>query len=173
MSIRRNTQQVVPFPAIDVNNPPARLSGLTWTAGQTQISKDGGAFANTTNQPVEIGSTGRYSVTLTATETDAVWIMLKMERSEIQPWDISLATAGHPSGTVVANGGNTATTFKTSLTEASNDYWKDVLILFTSGTLTGQVRKVVTYTASTAFVILSSALTSTPTAGDRFVLVNY
>lgn len=173
MSIRRVTQQAVPFPAIDVNNPPARLSGLTWTAGQTQISKDGGAFANTTNQPVEIGSSGRYYVTLTAAEMDAGWVMLKMERSEIQPWDVSMATGGHPSGTVVADGGNTASTFKTNLVETATDYWKDALILFTTGTLQGQVRKVVTYNGTTAFVTLSSALTTTPTAGDRFVLVNY
>lgn len=172
MSIRRVTQQAVPFPAIDVNNPPARVSGLIWTAGQTQISKDGGAFANTTNQPVEIGSSGRYYITLTAPEMDAGWVMLKMERSEIQPWDVSMATGGHPSGTVVADGGNTASTFKTDLTGAT-DYWKDVLILFTTGTLLGQVRKVVTYNGATSFVTISSALTAAPTAGDRFVLVNY
>ena len=173
MSIRRTTQQTVPFPAIDFTNPPSRKSGIVWTASDCQVSKDGASFANTTNLPTEIGTSGRYSVVLTSSETDASWVMVKIERSDIQPWDIAMATGGHPSGTVVADGGNTATTFKTDLTEGTTDYWKDVLILFTTGTLLGQVRKVVTYDGTTKFVTLSSALTSTPTAGARFVLVNY
>lgn len=174
MSIRRSVQQNVPFPAVDVDNPPARKSGIVWSASQCQISKDGAAFANTTNLPVEIGASGRYYVTLTASEMDAVWIMLKVERADIQPWDVMMATGGHPGGVVMVDAGNTTTTFKTDRTEVSNDYWRDCLVLFTSSAgLFGQVRKVVAYNGTTNFLTVSSAYTAVPTAGDRFVLVNY
>lgn len=173
MSIRRATQQNLPFPAIDINNPPSRKSGIVWAATEVQLSKDGGAFVNTTNLPVEIGTSGRYYVTLTPAEMDAGWVMLKVERPDIQPWDVSMATGGHPSGQVVADGGNTALTFDTNLTETTDDYWRNVLVLFTSGALFGQVRKAIAYNGTTKFLTVDNGFTATPTAGDYFVLVNY
>jgi hypothetical protein len=173
MSIRRATQQNIPFPAIDVTNPPARKSGLVWSAGYVQISKDGGSFVNTTSLPVEINASGRYYVTLTPAEMDAGWIMLKIETPYIQPYDISLSTGGHPTGTVVSDVGNIPTAFTTTLVETTADYWRNVLVLFTSGTLFGQVRKAIAYNGVTKVITVDTAFTSTPTAGDYFVLVNY
>ena len=48
----------------DNNTTPA-----TFAAGDCKISKDGAAFANTTNLPTHIGQ-GVYTLTLTSTETD-------------------------------------------------------------------------------------------------------
>ena len=45
------------------------VTGVTFTA--REISKDGGAFAATTNAPAEIGTSGVYTQTLTATEMTA------------------------------------------------------------------------------------------------------
>lgn len=174
MSIRRATQQNLPFPAIDLVTPPIRKSGIVWSAGQVQISKDGGAFTNTTNLPVEIATlSGRYYVTLTPAEMDAGWVMVKIERPDIQPYDISLSTGGHPSGIVLTDVGNTSSTFKTNLTESTSDYWRNVLVLFTSGTLFGQVRKVIAYNGTTKFLTVDNGYTGTPANGDYFVLVNY
>jgi len=78
-----------------------------------------------------------------------------------------------PSAAVVADGGNTATTFKTDLTESTTDYWKDALLLFVTGDLINQVKKVSGYNGSTKFVTLASAFTAAPAASDVFVLVNY
>lgn len=73
-------------------------------------------------------------------------------------------------GTVQADGGNTASTFKTDRAE-STDHWKDALLCFLTGTLAGQVKKVSAFNAGTDFVTLSTAFTAAPTAGDAFLLV--
>jgi hypothetical protein len=103
---------------------------------------------------------------------DADNLHLYMENSSGDPVDYILQTSGEPSGAVVDDAANTSQTFETDRTESSNDYWRDALILFTSGSLVGQVKKVTAYDGTTKFVTLGSALTAEPTAGDRFVLVN-
>jgi hypothetical protein len=81
---------------------------------------------------------------------------------------VSLAIA---TGAVVDDAANSETTFETDLASAVNDYWKDALLLFTSGTLAGQVKKITAYTGATKFVTCG-AFTAEPTAGDAFVLIN-
>jgi hypothetical protein len=76
------------------------------------------------------------------------------------------------SGAVVSDAGNTATTFKTNLVSSTNDHWKDALLVFLTGALAGQVKKVSAYNGTTKFVTLSSAFTSAPAATDTFRLVN-
>lgn len=172
MSIRKNKAFTLSFAAIDPTNRPQRKSGVTFSAGNSQLSKDGASFANTTNLPAEIGSTGRYSLVLTAAELDCDHAHIKVTNASIDDVDLVYATGGQPSGTVVTDGGNTASTFKTDLSEGTDDYWKDALLLFTSGALAGQVKKITTYSGTTKFVTLSAALTGTPSSGDRFVLIN-
>lgn len=76
-------------------------------------------------------------------------------------------------GAVVADGGNTALTFLTNLTEAVNDYHKDALLTFTSGNLINQVKKVSAYNGGTKFITVSNAFTGTPVATDTFILLVY
>jgi hypothetical protein len=87
------------------------------------------------------------------------------------PWKV-LREFSQPVGAVVSDAGNSATSFKTDLSEATNDYWKDTLLLFTSGALVGQVRKVSGYNGSTKVITVASAFTSAPAAGDTFLLVD-
>ena len=72
---------------------------------------------------------------------------------------------------VVSDAGNTATTFKTDLTESGTDYWKDCFITFITGTLAGQTKKVSAYNGTTNFVTVS-AFTAAPAAGARFIIIN-
>ena len=74
-------------------------------------------------------------------------------------------------GAVVADGSNTATTFKTDLSSAVTDAHKDALLKFISGTLIDQVKKISAYNGSTKFVTLSSAFTGIPSASDMFVVI--
>lgn len=173
MSVRRAAATTISFPMIDASARPSRKTGLSFVSGDTKISKDGAAFANTTNQPAEIGSTGRYSLALTAAEMDAAWVHVYVTKASADDFDSLIGTAGAPSASVVADGGNTSTTFKTDRAEATTDYWKDALVLFTSGALAGQVKKVSAYNGTTKFVTLSSAFTGAPSAADRFVFVNF
>src|SRR5687768_15220248 len=162
MGIRKNKAYTISFPVIDSTNRPTRLSGVTFASGDAKISKDGGAFASTTNTPTELGSTGRYKLDLTATELSADHVHITVAKSGIDDVDILYATGGQPYGSIVTDGGNTALTFKTDLSESTNDFWKDALILFTSGTLSGQVKKITGYTGATKFVSVQSAFTGTP-----------
>lgn len=75
-------------------------------------------------------------------------------------------------GVVVADGSNTATTFKTDLTQTTNDHWKDALLVFITGSLVGQVKKITAYNGTTKFVTFTSGFTAAPSASDRFLLVN-
>lgn len=172
MSVRRATSVPITFPMIDSLNRPSRKSGLILTSGDIQISKDGGSFANVTNSPSEIGSTGRYTLTLTASEMDAAWVHLYVVKSGADDYDQIIATSANPSGTVVTDGSNSASTFKTDRTESTTDYWKDSLILFTTGTLAGQVKKVSAYNGTTKFITIVGSFTGAPSNGDRFILVN-
>lgn len=172
MSVRRADALTVSFPLIDSNNRPARYTGLTLITGDCKISKDGGSFSNTTNLPAEI-SAGRYSLALTAAEMDADWVHVYVSKTGyVDDWDQLIGTSGNPSGTVQTSGSNTSSTFLTDLASSTNDFWKDCLLLFTTGTLTGQVKKITAYNGTTKFVTISGAYTGAPSNTDRFILVN-
>lgn len=170
--MRRAQQQTITFDAIDSSAPPANKSGLTFASGDTKISKDGGAFANTTNNPAEIGSSGVYSLVLTAAETDCMWLHVYAEKTGMQRARVSGSTFGNPSGAVSSNAGNTASTFLTNLTSAVTDFWKNAFVTFTSGSLAGQTRQVTGYDGSTKFLSFTTPFTSSPSNGDLFVIVN-
>lgn len=75
--------------------------------------------------------------------------------------------------TVASDAGNTASTFKsTDLTESGTDHWKDAYLMFLTGALKDQVKKVSAFNPSTDFLTVGSAFTAAPSAGDVFVLVN-
>lgn len=75
-------------------------------------------------------------------------------------------------GTVVTDVANGASQFKTDLAATANDTHKDKLLLFTSGALSGQVRRITTYNGTTKFVTVASPFTGTPANGDAYKLVN-
>lgn len=77
-----------------------------------------------------------------------------------------------PTFTVVADGGNTALTFKTDRTETTDDFWKDAWVQITSGALILQVRKVSAYNGTTKFITVSSAFTSIPASGVTGKFIN-
>lgn len=93
-------------------------------------------------------------------------------RTELATELATLNAPALPSGTVVSDGGNSATAFVTNRTETTTDYWKDALLLLTSGVLVGQVKKVTAYNGSTKAVTVENGFTGTPAAGVTFLLVN-
>ena len=64
----------------------------------------------------------------------------------------------------------TTTSFVTALTTAVNDFYNDQLLIFTSGTLSGQAKPILDYNGTTKLVTLSEALTSAPANGDTFTI---
>jgi hypothetical protein len=78
----------LPFPMRLASDGYSPATGVTVTV---QVSKDGGAFANSTNSAVEIGS-GWYRVTLTATEMTADTVALKMTGSGCVNTELTIVT---------------------------------------------------------------------------------
>ena len=64
----------------------------TLAAGDVQVSKDGGAFANITSLPTQIGSTGVLAVALTSTEMNADVIVVRFHDAAGDEWQDLLVT---------------------------------------------------------------------------------
>lgn len=80
------------------------------------------------------------------------------------------------SGTVATDGSNSATSFKTDLTETATDYFGGALggcvLVFISGANNAvQARRISAYNGTTKFVTVESAFDATPTDGDTFVIL--
>jgi len=76
------------------------------------------------------------------------------------------------SAAVVDDVANTASTFETNLANANNDYYNDMILVFTSGAdVIGQARRILDYDGGTKFITVSTPLNAEPTAGDDFQIV--
>jgi hypothetical protein len=171
--MRRAQQQTVTFSALDSSvTTGATKSGLALLASDVQISKDGGAFASATNAPVELGSTGRYSLVLTAAETNCGWFHAYIEKTGMRPQEIVGAMDPHPAFAVVDDAANSATTFVTNLPSAVDDFYASAGLRFNSGALQGQVREIESYDGAAKAITLAVALTAEPATGDLFELVD-
>jgi len=64
----------------------------SWAGQDTELSKDGGAFADATNEATEIGSSGCGYVDLTSAETnyDAVVIKVTVTNTDALPYIVTL-----------------------------------------------------------------------------------
>jgi hypothetical protein len=72
----------------------------------------------------------------------------------------------------VATGTNSATTFATTLTETADDHWVDAFLVFTTGDLAGQVKRITGYDGTGKVITVAGGFTGTPAEGDTFALVN-
>ena len=65
----------------------------------------------------------------------------------------------------------TTTTFVSNLTETTDGFYHDKVIVFISGDLAGQARHIETYTGSTKSITVSTAFTSAPSNADEFLIL--
>ena len=93
-------EAVVLFTLVDATGGNLRTSAPTFAASDTQIIKDEGAIANTSNDPVYEGG-GMFSLTITATEMQAARVGISMiDQTDPQTWldeAIALDTYGNAS----------------------------------------------------------------------------
>ncbi|MBA2687791.1 MAG: hypothetical protein H0U64_06805 [Gemmatimonadaceae bacterium] len=171
--MRRAQQQSVTFAAIDSVSPTALKSGLTLLVSDVKISKDAGAFASATNAPTELGVTGVYALTLTAAETNCGWLQVLVTKTGMYPnASVMGAMSDQPAAAVVADADNVATLFVANLTSAVTDFWKDAVVVFTTGALAGQLKRVTGYNGTTKALSFAAGFTSAPATGDLFVIIN-
>lgn len=184
------------FPLIDFGATDFESTPVSFAAGDIQISKDEGAFANTSNTPSHEGN-GIYSLALTAAEMQAARIVITLiDQTATKTWEdqaLVIETWGHASaqlaldydllsthvnvlleGTVDNSAFSPTTTqFEADdITEATDDHFKDRLIVFTSGNLLRQVVEITGYTlegSNGRFQV--SALTEAPANDDTFLII--
>jgi hypothetical protein len=137
-----------------LNPTPVKRTGLT---GNYRVSID-----MTTANGFEVGR--NYNVIATVI---AGGITDKARIAMFYLFDLKRAVAA-----VVTDAGNSSTQFKTDLTEATNDYWKDCLCRFVTGNLANQVKKVTGYNGTTKILSFTSGYTGTPSVADIFVLLS-
>jgi hypothetical protein len=66
----------------------------------------------------------------------------------------------------------TVTSFITSLTETRDDFFNDVVILFTSGNLKGQPRRISDYDGTLKMIVVGEDFSEPPANGDAFIIVS-
>jgi hypothetical protein len=78
-----------------------------------------------------------------------------------------------PSGAVVDDDDPdpTTTLFETNLAEATNDHYNGAFVVFTSGVLLGQSRKISDYDGTTKVLTVAAAFTDAPAAADTFIIL--
>lgn len=78
-----------------------------------------------------------------------------------------------PQGVVVTDGTNSSLVFKVSFVEEPPADFGGALILFVSGPVKHQTRKVSAFNTTSDFVTVTQGFTQTPAPGDAFVLITF
>ncbi len=84
---RKNVTTNFDAPLIDSAVRPNYKSSATLAAGDVKVIKDGGAPANISSLPTEIGGTGVYRFSLTASEMNATTIAVVCVDAAGSEWD--------------------------------------------------------------------------------------
>lgn len=146
-------------------------------AGDTKISLDGAAFANTSNAFAHLGN-GIYSLVLTAAEMAASQIVVtvvdqtgpKVWKDRVLLVETSQAVAGVLRQNV-AQAGTASTITLDASASAVNDFYNGALVAITSGTGAGQVRVIRDYTGASKVADVGRNWATNPDATSVFVLL--
>lgn len=145
---------------LDWNDLAFKNTGWT-TKAQALVEDDDGIWSYVTGWAVPGGFDAYLPVYLDQTGNTYAGDVLQVGRKV--------------AGAVVADGGNTASSFKTDLPATADDHYDYAFALFRTGNLAGQVRPVTTpgsFTAATGF-LSTAAFTETPGDGDEFEVINH
>lgn len=175
------------FPVIVAGATDFAASG-DWTpaTGDTKISKDGGNFANTSNNPTAVGGTGSvgWSLALTATELQARVIAIQIVDSATKAVEdqFLVGYAKDSDKTEVyevetADVSATSTTFQGNRgmgrsEEATADHFNGRNILFLTGANQGEMTDITDYAqANSRGSFTVTTLTAAPADGDLFIIL--
>ena len=182
------------FTLVDATDGTAE-TGLTFTAGDVKLSKNGAGESNHTGSFSSHIGGGLYYYELAAAEVDTAGVVtfrvlktgvkafvVPVQVVEYDPYDpIRLGLTSLPpdaiiTGTVTTGFTHTTLAFKVDATlgAKATDFWKRAWVRFLTGNLTGTIRPIVGFDGSTDVVTINSAdpFTEAPATGDTFVIVN-
>ncbi len=135
--------------------------GVDWAnvgSPTTSLALTGTTIANLTNAP----TAGDLTATMKASVNAEVDTALA---------DINLNKLITITGSVNDTGATT-TQFITNLASSTDDFYADMVLIFTSGALAGQPRIITNYVGSTKTVTFDEATTSAPANGVTFAIVS-
>lgn len=99
-TLEYGVEATITFALIDYSATDFESTPVTFVTGDTKITKDGAALANSTNAPSHIGN-GIYKLTITATELQAKNIgIVIIDQSGTKEWEdqfIVIGTVNHAS----------------------------------------------------------------------------
>ncbi len=111
------------FPLVDKGFTDFEGTPVTIASGDCKISKDGGAFANTTTASFVDETGGIYSIPLTATEMQAKQIVVKIvDQTATKEWEdqcIIITTVNHASAEIPTMWGSVQDIAASAITAAS------------------------------------------------------
>ena len=84
---RKNVATNFDAPLVDSTSRPNYKSSATLAAGDVKVIKDGGAPANISSLPTEIGTIGVYRFSLSASEMDAATVAVVCVDAAGGEWD--------------------------------------------------------------------------------------
>lgn len=179
----------LPLRLVDNSDGQTGETGLTFSAGEIKISKNGGAEGNHNGSVTELAA-GGYYYEATQGELDTFGYLQArfIKTGVVEFWAVAQVVAFDPydivrlgltgtysravkTGTVVVDGGNTESAFRTNLSEADN-VWRDTIIKMTGGANIDQVKRVTAFANSNGLITVAGGFTSVPGADDPFEMIN-
>lgn len=160
-----------------------KKTDAAYASGDVKIMKDEGSPTDATNGFTDEGTD--YALVLTAAEMQAARVVITVVDQSTKVWldetivieTYGTSTSQHPdpSGRSVfagtADSGTTATLVDAALTQSDTDYWaKDIAVVFTSGSIAGQVACVSKFTPGTDTITFTPPATAAVST-NTYVLI--
>lgn len=147
---------------------PFIMTGTFQVGAKVTPSSFGSGSINNAAFHADVGSTAWASNTI----AQAVSKSIANDCATKSQLTADILSGARPSGAVVDDAGNSASQFKSDMTQTADNFWGlNCYVKFTSGNLTDQLRKF-TYAGATKTFSFTEAFTEEPAADDTFVIVN-
>ena len=141
------------------------------SAADSEVSRDGGTFADCTNEVAEIGTTGWYTITLLAAETQASTVAYKLSAG-----GYGYAITLYCVRCAVVKTGTAAAGAAAALTLAAGTVFSDhqydgYILSLTGGTGSGQAARVINSVGSTRVLTVQANWLTQPDATTTYELL--
>lgn len=149
-------------------------TGVTLSAGDVKISKNGAAEANHAGTLTEI-ATGTYYYQFTAGELDTVgWVQFKLVKTGVRTFIKEVAVSGDKLRSATAQAGGTNTITLDASASSNDNAYNDHKIIITGGTGVGQGEFITGYVGSSRVATIARTSWETqPDSTSEFEIVPY